>query len=678
MPLFARSIVIACFAMMALPASAQSPAAAAPERSAPVPIADFFHDAVFGAPQLSPDGRHLAILVRNGTARDRLAIINLADTSMNIAAQFGETDVGDFQWVNSERLVYNSRDRRIAPGDVRYAPGLFAVNRDGTGFKRLADVRGRPTAPRVGAPLLPWNTFLMSQRGPQDSNFVYVTSPQLSRTSEVEAVDLLKLDTVSGRSTTVRRPGDTHRWLLDNKGEPRLAITREDNISSVHYLDPATTQWRKLTSYDTYLGGVGAFDPISFAPNGTLYVLNSLGGDKDQLTSYDLTTGKINRTGLVKLEQYDFRGHLLATSDKLLGVRYLVDAQTTTWFDDNMQAVQAKVDTLLPTTNNVIDVASRAETPWVLVRAYSDRQPSVYAVYNTETGKLTAVGQSQPRVQAARMATQKLVHIKARDGLSIPAWLTVPNDSAGTKLPLVVMVHGGPYTRGNQWGWSSNGQFLASRGYAVLEPEFRGSRGFGEKHFRAGWKQWGLAMQDDLADATRWAIAQGLVDPARVCIAGSSYGGYATLMGLIKDNALYKCGISWGGVTDIKLLYTGHWSATANTSEGYKQYGMPALVGDPVKDAAQLEATSPLLQAARITQPLLLAHGGADRRVPIYHGKKFYSAVKETNSNVEWVVYDDEANGWSLLATRVDFWGRVEKFLDQHIGAARPVQPAAK
>ena len=232
----------------------------------------------------------------------------------------------------------------------------------------------------------------------------------------------------------------------------------------------------------------------------------------------------------------------------------------------------------------------------------------------------------------------------------------------------MVLVHGGPYVRGSVWGWQSESQFLASRGYAVLEPEFRGSRGYGQAHYRAGWKQWGLAMQNDIADGVRWAAEQGTVDPKRVCIAGASYGGYATLMGLVRDPDLYQCGINWVGVTDINLMYDGHWSFDSDLGDDWKKYGMPVLVGDQVKDAAQLKATSPIEQASRITRPLLLAYGGVDRRVPMYHGTKFRDAVKRTNQQVEWIEYQDEGHGWSLPKNRVDFWEKVEKFLDKHIG----------
>jgi dipeptidyl aminopeptidase/acylaminoacyl peptidase len=175
-------------------------------------------------------------------------------------------------------------------------------------------------------------------------------------------------------------------------------------------------------------------------------------------------------------------------------------------------------------------------------------------------------------------------------------------------------------------------------------------------------------MQDDIADGVQWAVEKGYADPKRVCIAGASYGGYATLMGLVNDPDLYKCGIDWVGVTDIKLLYTGHWLFTSDLPERWKKYGMPDLIGDLEKDAAQLKATSPLEQAARIRHPLLLAYGGADMRVPLVHGTKFRDAVKASNKDVEWIEYAEEGHGWALAKNRIDFWTRVEKFLDRNIG----------
>jgi dipeptidyl aminopeptidase/acylaminoacyl peptidase len=423
-----------------------------------------------------------------------------------------------------------------------------------------------------------------------------------------------------------------------------------------------------MATRDAFLGGEGSFTPLGFSPEGKLYVIGRENRDKSALFAYDLATGKLAERPQVDLEEFDFRGELVTNATTLLGIRYTTEVQGVAWFDPAMKQAQETVDKLLPGRINALSVAVRSETPFVLVESWSDRQPRAFLLFNRETGKISKIGESHPAIVPARMARQNMVRVKARDGRQIPTWLTVPNNSEGKKRPMVVLVHGGPYVRGNEWQWRAESQFLASRGYVVLEPEFRGSTGYGEAHFRAGWKQWGLAMQDDIADAARWAIAEGIADPQRICIAGASYGGYATLMGLIRDPELYQCGIDWVGVTDIDLLYTGYWSRASDLSDAYKRYGMPTLVGDPVKDAEQFAATSPIKQASRITQPLLLAYGGADRRVPIYHGRKFYDAVKTTNKNVDWVVYEHEGHGWTLVETRLDFWGRVEKFLQQHIG----------
>jgi dipeptidyl aminopeptidase/acylaminoacyl peptidase len=333
-----------------------------------------------------------------------------------------------------------------------------------------------------------------------------------------------------------------------------------------------------------------------------------------------------------------------------------------------MKATQQAIDELLPATVNIVSVPARAEEPWVLVESYSDAVPHSFRLFNRKTGILNKVGESYPAIDPARMGRQETVRYKARDGLEIPALVTYPPGVPRKMLPLVVLVHGGPWVNGATWGWNPEVQFLASRGYAVLEPSFRGTTGLGAHHFMAGLKQWGLAMQDDVADGARWAIAQGIADPGRICIAGASYGGYATLMGLVNDPGLYRCGVEWAGVTDINLMYTGTWYAGDDLTDDDRTYEMPVMIGDPVKDAAQLKATSPIEQAARIKAPLLLAYGGADQRVPLYHGTRFRDAVLRTNPHVEWIEYPEEGHGWALPKNRIDFWSRVEKFLGQHIG----------
>ncbi|MEW6024704.1 MAG: alpha/beta fold hydrolase [Pseudomonadota bacterium] len=646
-------------------------AATAPSGALP-PIEAFFANPVLAGAKLSPSARYLAAVSGAEGRRDALVVIDLKEKSAKLVAGYGNVDILDFEWVNDGRLVFNVTDRQVAPGGQYLAAGLYAVDKDGGQLRQLAARRGDAqdtTSSRIGRRILPWHTYMMNERGAQDSEFIYAESYDFDDESgELKTVNLLKLNTLTGAVQTVQRPARVKGWMLDHKGEPRLATASENGVTTIWYRDPANSGWRVLSTFDTYKGGKDAFDPLGFGSDGTLYVTAHGGADTTSVYTVDPATGKRSAEPVVVTPGYDFDGSLISSGDKLLGIRVRTDAAGTVWLDPAMAAAQKQLDGALPGTINLMSFPSGNHAEWALVQSYSDVKPPFYTLYNVKTGALDPVGKAFPGIDPARMGRQDPVRYTARDGMEIPALLTLPANGA-KHAPLVVLVHGGPYVHGNNWGWDPDAQFLASRGYAVLEPDFRGSTGYGDKHFRAGWKQWGLKMQDDIADGARWAIAQGIADPKRICIAGASYGGYATLMGLVNDPDLYKCGVSWVGVTDINLLYDGHWSFTSDMTAQWKQYGMPDMVGDQVKDAAQLKATSPIQQAARIKAPLLLAYGGVDRRVPMYHGRKFMDAIKPTNSQVEWVAYQDEGHGWRLPANRVDFWSRVEKFLDKNIGS---------
>ncbi|GGX91927.1 alpha/beta hydrolase family protein [Pseudoduganella dura] len=597
-------------------------------------------------------------------------MVDLATLEATIVASFSDGDIGNFQWVSDKRLLFDSTDKNRAPGEVNAAPGLFAVDRDGRHYRQLAERRGSWVRNGDAERLLPWYTYMLPQPGAQDSDAVYVRSVHFETTGSVLAIELLRLDTRTGRATEVDEPGHVQDWLLDARGEPRMATTREAGKRTVWLLDDDRMRgkWRALNTTDAWLDLANGFTPLDFTSDGRVYVAYRGTGDRTALHTLDPATGKLSAVPVMALERHDFIGHLIQVRGKLAGIRYKGDALDTVWLDPELKALQETIDARLPGMVNLVEVPRRPETPFVLVTTYSDRQPAIFLLFNRDTGKFSPVGKSHPRIDRRQMGSQENVLYTARDGLPIPALLTLPPGAGRTdKLPMVVLVHGGPWVRGTEWGWSAEAQFLASRGYAVLQPEFRGSTGYGAKHFTAGMKQWGLAMQDDVADGTRWAIEQGIADPKRICIAGASYGGYATLMGLIRDPDLYRCGIAWAGVSDIRLMY-GTWFHSSDLPAQYIRYGMPQLVGDLEKDAAQLAATSPVAQAARLRQPLLLAHGSADRRVPRVHGVRLRDAVSATNSNVEWVEYADEGHGWTLPKNRFDFWTRAEKFLGRHIG----------
>ncbi|MES2298379.1 MAG: prolyl oligopeptidase family serine peptidase [Pseudomonadota bacterium] len=633
-------------------------------RALPVPVGEFFRPEAMSDASMSPDGAHIAMLVRNKDGDTVLAVMPSAGGKPAVVASSTGRDIIAIHWVNSKRLLYSVMDPHLAKGETFFGAGLHAINIDGSGHVQLVSHTRSLRGESNRIPLLGPNTVFIDSVHDEKSSDIYVGRYDARDMHFVEYV-LVRLNTETGNTTVLPGPQRARSWLIDEAGVARVATTSEEGKTVLQFNDPKTGAWRKLAEY-TLTSGT-AIVPVLMTREGQLFVLANGSGNTRGLYRYDTDKAQLDPAPVVGLKQYDFNGGLILGKDResVLGVRYETSEQVTSWLDAGMKEVQKKIDAALPSTINTISLCRSCQPDAMLVFSNSDLEPGYWSVYQASTGKLSRLGARMPNINPLQMSGKSMVRYTARDGLEIPAYLTLPKDGGGKNLPMVVLVHGGPYVRGGHMRWSPDAQLLASRGYAVLEPDYRGSTGYGDAYFKAGWKQWGLAMQDDVADGAQWAIKQGYADAKRICIAGASYGGYATLMGLINNPDLFKCGVEWAGVTDINLMYDARNSDATPES---KIYGMPVLIGDPVADAAQLKATSPLLNAARIKQPLIVAHGGADRRVPIEHGKRFYDAVAKTNASVEWIEYQDEGHGWRLEKNNVDFWTRVDKFLDKQIG----------
>ncbi|MBC8022178.1 MAG: S9 family peptidase [Burkholderiales bacterium] len=635
------------FAVIALAAAAD-----------PVPAGDFFRHSAYSAAALSPDGRFVALAAEGGVrGRKGLVVLGIDDPSKSKAvAGFANADVSSVWWVNANRLVFAVTDAQTEYGD-QIGQAMYAVDRSG-GEVRVLYPRGNPNASSM---------FALHSVPRDGSNDVIIVRYDYSHRGEPRGTALSRLDTATGRSEdiTFGAPDFVRSWALDPRGVPRAAVAAHEGRTRVYSKTAPDAPWTKVSETDTYQGDNDRFVPLAVDSTNTLYVTRR---DQDEdtrsLWRIDMAAGNAQPRMLMSLKGYDFAGRLVMGADgRVVGIRYLTDARGVHWFDRALKGIQEKVDALLPGLVNQIDCGACSDPAVVLVRSWADRQPPVFRVYDTRSGTLKVIAESRPWIDPRRMARREMHRIAARDGLDVPVHVTRPPGQSGP-APMVVLVHGGPYVRGGEWEWNAESQFLASRGYVVLEPEYRGSTGFGYRHFSSGWKQWGLAMQDDIADATRWAIDKGLADGKRTCIAGGSYGGYATLMGLARYPELYRCGVEWVGVTDLDLMYTSRWS---DMTEMWREYGMPVLVGDRGRDARQLAQTSPVNLASRITQPLLMAYGLLDRRVPIQHGARMRDALAPFNKNVEWVEYADEAHGWWLETNEIDFWRRVERFLAKHL-----------
>jgi len=642
--------------------------------AAPPPADMFFKDADITEAVLSPSGRQLALTSAKGLSRVGLVVFDLSQGGQfKRVVQFADGDVSQVHWVNEDRLVFSVVDFSDGSGRPNGAPGLFAINADGSQMRQLVRRLGKPVV-TDGRPdaTLDWNHRLLRVPQPRagEANEEVLVAEFTLDERRIETPRWLNTRTGRTRSTDFRPPNDTVGWATDSRGEARVALTRRQDRQAAYWRAPGSTEWVML--YESGLlsrpFGVQGVDDA-----GTLYVTRTEGREGfTVLARYDFERKAPETKAVVATPGFDFNGQLLteAGSGRALGVRVTVDAETTVWFSDDMKAFQQQADRLLPGHVNRVN-CRRCGTPDMvaLVRSYSDQDPGRLWLYRARPADgekpWVSIGRVHEGIVPEQMAQMELHRIAARDGRDLPVWVTRAS-GANAAQPAVVLVHGGPWVRGSTWSWDPYAQFLASRGYVVIEPEFRGSTGYGEAHFRAGFKQWGQAMQDDVADALRWAQAQGIASD-KACIAGASYGGYSTLMGLIRDPALYRCGVAWLAVTDLDLILSGSWWVSDDTSSTARRFTLPEMIGDAEKDAAMIAANSPVNQATRIKAPLLLAFGERDRRVPLAHGERLRKAMRAAGNEPEWVTYAGEGHGFAVLKNRVDFAERMESFLAKHL-----------
>lgn len=578
-------------------------------------VEEFFRNPSFSQPKLSPDGKLIAALIATKSGRMQLATLDPSDFSKSrIAAGFTDADIRSIEWVNDRRLVFTVYDASAGGGE-QYAPGLFAVDADGSDFRRLVDRNWRaPVGERraLADKALPWWTYLLATTRERKSDDIFVVQyprdPRFARPGDEQPdAQLLRLNTRTQATTGLSQgaPAGAAQWLLDANDAPRMVVTVRAGKTAVHFRAAIDQPWQQLREFDSYTSSEG-FSPVLMLEDGSAIVRASVERDTAALFRFDPKLSQFDPKPLVSVAGFDFNGEPLFDENrqKLLGVHVNGDGVETVWLDADYLQAQKIVDGKLPRTVNRLSPPLRRGAALMLVRTLSDVEPPSYWLFNRNDQSLTRLARSDPAIDPKLLGQTDFVRFKARDGLSIPMYVTVPRADVRKNLPTVVLIHGGPWVRGRTWGWDPDTQFLASRGYVVLEPEFRGSLGYGFKHFKAGWEQWGLSMQDDIADAARWAIGEGIADPKRICVLGASYGGYAALMGLAQEAELFRCGVSWVGVTDIDQLFTHDWT---DISESARRFGLTRLIGDPKKDAARLRAASPLHNAAKIEQPVLLA-----------------------------------------------------------------------
>lgn len=626
---------------VSFPMGAAAPTAltASPKR---YEIKDFFGNPDRTGYQLSPDGKTLSYMAPFERRRNLHIVALPADGSAPDFAKAkrltSETarDIAGYFWKGNGHLLYV----KDFGGDENFHVVSVDV--------KSGDVKDLTPVQKIQA------SIIDDLR--DDPDHILVQHNQRNP----QIFDVYKINVKSGASTLVaKNPGNITGWITDHKGAVRAASTTDGVNSSLLYRATEKDEFKTVLTTDFRT----SVNPMFFTfDNKNLYTLSNRGRDKTALVVLDPTNGQEAKP-LFENAEVDLNGAEYSRKRKVL-----TTASFETWktqrhyFDDATRAMYGKLEKQLPGFDVAIIGENKAEDTFIIA-SYSDRTPGTRYLYHAKADKLVSLGDVNPRINASDMATMKPVAYTSRDGLKINGYLTLPVGVEAKNLPVIVNPHGGPWAR-DSWGFNREIQFLANRGFAVFQMNFRGSTGYGRKFWEASFKQWGLTMQNDITDGVQWLIKEGIADPKRVGIYGGSYGGYATLAGVTFTPDLYAAAVDYVGVSNLfTFLKTipPYWAPYLTM--------MHEMVGDPVKDKDLLTAGSPAFHVDKIKTPLFVAQGANDPRVNKNESDQMVEGLKKRGIEVQYMVKDNEGHGFRNEENRFDFYGAMEAFFSKHLAA---------
>jgi dipeptidyl aminopeptidase/acylaminoacyl peptidase len=611
---------------------------------APVPpLEDFFRPAAFSEIKLSPSGTKVAALSK-WKEHDNLYVIDLKTKKPSQLTGLDTQDVVQVTWIGDDRLIFTCREDGYGTG------GLFAIDADGKNSRALAPSVMQQASRGVRAAR--WTDFL--------DFYGDSTEEILVASNERRDVDpdVYRMSVRTGlKQMVARNPGDVQAWVADGKGVVRAGFGERGRETFVVYREDAKSPWREVYHLDVLKGSI---EPLAFdQENRLLYVRSSVDRATAAICLFDPAKGEIVRE-LYADPVYDAgEVHLDPRDRSLLGYDLEAEKERYVWTDPAMAKIQALLDQELPQTLNRISNFS-LDRVWAVILAKSDRAPGTYFLFNTRELTLEKLIEGKPWLKASQLGEMRPITYTAHDGLTIHGYLTIPPGVEPKDLPLIVNPHGGPWAR-DSWGYNDEVHFLASRGYAVLQVNFRGSVGYGRKFKEAGYGQWGLKMQDDITDGVKWAVSQGIADPNRVAIYGASYGGYAAMAGMAFTPELYRCGVNYVGVTDIALLLKTlpkTWESTRAQVE--------LMTGNAKKDREQIEAASVTKHADQIRAPVFFAYGEQDDRIDMRHATKLATQLRHNGVPVTWMTRANEGHGYRHWDNKVAFYTELERFLAEY------------
>ncbi|MEO1204378.1 MAG: S9 family peptidase, partial [Pseudomonadota bacterium] len=443
-------------------------------------------------------------------------------------------------------------------------------------------------------------------------------------------------------------------WVTDRQSRVRLRVWRRDTEYRIIHREPGGKRWTTLWEFEAFADD--QVWPLGFDEDPNRLFVQAYHDGRLAIFAVDLTDADLGRELVFADPRYDVDGSLIYSTVKraVIGTTYSRQGGFTFW-DDEYKGLQNGIDKVMPDTRNVLYGFSADERRYIVL-ATGDTEPGMYLIGDRDARSLDLLAYRYRGLPSAKMAAKQRIEYEARDGLAIEGFLTLPQDSDGKELPAIVFPHGGPisFDGGGFDYWT---QYFASRGFAVLQMNFRGSAGYGYDFLKAGLANWGLEMQNDVEDGTRWLIGEGIADPDRICIVGASYGGYAALMEATRNGGLYRCAVSFAGVTDVAYLVKSQRRYTI--SEIVEQQ-----VGSNLRD---LRRRSPLHLSEQIDVPVLLAHGTEDRSVQFAHGERMHRALDKGGKTVTFLELDGGDHYLSNQTHRLEFFAAMDSFLGEHL-----------
>ncbi len=655
-----------------------SPATSAPaaqERvAAAVPsIEDFMAEASTTEVALAPSGRYVATV----RVEDGVSYLTVRDVkemaAKRTAIKLGNIQIYGLKWLNDDRILFSAGAKDIGVdykrGQLVFTgmPGLFVINRDFSGRTLFFENDKKIVTNNI------FTTSDITLIPNQPDHFIV----PLRIGSEL---DLVRVDARDGTWTTVAEGAQqTIAWFVDREGQPAIRFDANRRRTEVRVLTPESranghVRWKQAFvvrfNRDRNKERIDDFTPIAPGPTPNLYYVMGRpnGADRIGIHLYDVETQQYT-SEVFTPSKVDVESALVdPDTGDYLGAAYWNDKLEMTFSDKKMQAHFNGLSKYFGGERSVFFLdSSRDHNTWIIATT-GPRDPGSYYVYDMAVAKAEQLGMTNIRLYESQLGKAASLTWKARDGLDISGYLTLPPGLPdGKKPPLIVYVHGGPEVRDTE-AYDLTVQYLATRGYAVFQPNFRGSSGYGKAFAEAGRRQFGKAMQTDVVDGVKHVVGQGMVDSGRICIMGASYGGYAALMGVVQQPDLYRCAVAVSGPSDLHRQVRWERQEEGADSEAYKYW--VAQIGDPGKDKAEMQAISPINNIAAIKVPVLIMHGRLDDTVPFEQAELMHEAMKKAGKSSKLVEFEGAGHGFGGDDLKA-YLQQIESFFAQHL----PVQP---